>query len=53
MAVWSNALPLTASSLPTAQVQIPARASNEVASDLGLGGGIRQVLRFPPLLTTG
>ena len=25
----------------------------KVASDLGLGGGICQVLRFPPQLTTG
>ena len=29
------------------------RACEKVASDLELGGGFRQVLRFPPLLTTG
>ena len=39
-------------SLTTAWVQIPAWAYEKVASDLGLGGGFRRVLRFPPLLTT-
>ena len=28
-------------------------ACEQVASDLGLGGGFRRVLWFPPLLTTG
>ena len=28
-------------------------ACEKVASDLGLGGGLRRVLRFPPLHTTG
>ena len=31
----------------------PGLGMEEVASDLGLGGGFRRVLRFPPLLTTG
>ena len=35
------------------RVQIPAWACEKVANDLGLGGGFRRVLRFPPLLTTG
>ena len=39
------------SSLLTAWVRIRARACEKVASDLGLGGGFRRVLRFPPLLT--
>ena len=33
--------------------RIPAWACEKDASDLGLGGGFRRVLRFPPLLTTG
>ena len=40
-------------SLTTAWVRIPAWACEKVASDLGLGGGFRRLLRFPPLLTTG
>ena len=32
-------------------LHIPAWAFGKVASDLGLGGGFRRVLRFPPLLT--
>ena len=40
-------------SLTTAWVRIPAWACEKVATDLELGGGIRRVLRFPPLLTTG
>ena len=40
-------------SLTTAWVRILAWACEKVASDLGLGGGFRCVLRFPPLLTTG
>ena len=39
-------------SLTSAWVRIPAWACGKVASDLGLGGGFRRVLRFPPLLTT-
>ena len=34
---WSEALPLTARSLTTAWVPIPAGACEKVASDLGLG----------------
>ena len=33
-------------------VRIPAWTCEKVASDLGLGGGFRRVLWFPPLLTT-
>ena len=40
-------------SLTTAWVRIPAWACEKVASDLGLGGVYRRVLRFPPLHTTG
>ena len=29
-------------------VRIPPGACEKVASDLGLGGGFRRVLRFPP-----
>ena len=53
-AVWSKAPPLTArclSPLP-AWVRILAWACEKVASDLGLGGGFRRVLRFPPPHTT-
>ena len=32
---------------------LPAGACEKVASDLGLGGGFRRVLRFPPPVTTG
>ena len=32
---------------------LPAGACGKVASDLGLGGGFRRVLRFPPPVTTG
>ena len=39
--------------LTTAWVRILAWACEKVASDLGLGGGFRRVLQFPPLLTTG
>ena len=39
-------------SLTTARVRIPAGACEKVNSDLGVGGGFRRVLRFPPLLTT-
>ena len=39
-------------SLTTAWVRIPAWACEKVASNLGLGGGFRRVLQFPPLLTT-
>ena len=54
-AVWSKAPPMTdyTLSFTTACVRIPAWACEKVASDLGLGGGFRRVLRFPPLLTTG
>ena len=41
-------LPLT-----TAWVRIPTWACEKVASDLGLGGGFRRVLRFRPPYTTG
>ena len=51
MAVWSKALPLNASRI-SPLVRIAAGASEKVASDLGLDGGFRQVLRFPPLVTT-
>ena len=46
MAVWSKALPLTASCLSP----LPGFESlpGQVASDLGLGGGFRRVLWFPP-----
>ena len=40
-------------SLTTARVRILAWACEKVASELGLGGGFRRVLRFPPQLTTG
>ena len=50
-------LPLAATdctpSLTTAQVRILAWACEKVASDLGLGSGFGQVLRFSPLPTTG
>ena len=36
-----------------AWVRIPSWACEKVTSDLGLGGGFRRVLRFPPLFTTG
>ena len=39
--------------LTTVWVRVPAWACEKVASDVGLGGGFRQVLRFPTLLTTG
>ena len=48
MAVWSKALPLTAS-----RVRIVAGACEKVESDLVLGGGFRQVFRFPPPVTAG
>ena len=35
------------------QQKDPAWACEKVASDLGLGGGFGQVLRFPALFTTG
>ena len=55
MAVRSKALPLTASclSLTTVRVRIPPGACEKVASDLGLDGCFRRVLRFPPPVTTG
>ena len=40
-------------SLTSVWVRIPAWACAKVGSDLGLGGGFRRVLRFPPLPTTG
>ena len=40
MTVWSKALPLTASFLSP----LSTGACKKVASDLGLGGGLRQVL---------
>ena len=45
-AVWSKAPPATdcTLSLTTACVRIPTWACEKVASDLGLGGGFRQVL---------
>ena len=54
MALWSTALPLTASclsSLPGFKSQ--PGASEEVASDLRLGGGFCWVLQFPPPLPIG
>ena len=39
MAVWSKALPLTASCLSPLCVGIPPGACEKVASDLGLCGG--------------
>ena len=48
MAERSKAPPLTVNCLTPARVRIPAWASEKVASDLGLGDGIRQVLRIPP-----
>ena len=33
--------------------QITPGACEQVASDLGLGGGFHQVFRFPPPVTTG
>ena len=53
MAVWFTDCTL---SLTTTWVRIMASvawACENVASDLGLGGGFRRVLWFPPLLTTG
>ena len=51
---WSKASPLTARCLsPLPGFRIPALVGEKVACDLGLGGGFRQVLRFPPPLTTG
>ena len=48
MAVWPKELPLT-----TARVRIRGRAFEKIISDLGLGGGFRRLLRFPPLVITG
>ena len=50
MAVWPKNLPL---SLTTAQVGIPSRAWEKVASDSGWSSGLHCVLKFPPPLTTG
>ena len=48
MAVWSNALPLTASYLsPLSGFESP-RVSEKVASDLVWGGGFRRLHRFLP-----
>ena len=52
MAVWFKALPLTASCLSPLSGFVPTWACEEVASDLGLGGVFRQVLRFTQLSTT-
>ena len=41
-------VPLTASCLSPL-----SRACEKVASDLGLGGGFRQVIRVPPTVTNG
>ena len=49
MAVWSKALPLTASCLSP----LPGLACEKVASDLWLGGGFLWVLCFLPPVTTG
>ena len=40
-------------SLTTVWVRIPPEACEKVASDLGLCGGFRRVLLFPPPITTG
>ena len=56
MAVWSKALPLTASGLsPLSGFESwPGHVRcKKVASDLGLGGGFRRVLRFLLPVTTG
>ena len=54
MAVWSKAPPLTARCLsPLPWVQIPAWIFEKVASNFGLGGDLRRILWFSPLLTTG
>ena len=47
MAMWCKGLQMTASSLTAARVRIPAGTGENVASDLGLGGGFRRVLQFP------
>ena len=52
MAVWSKALPLTASCLTTVRVQIPPGACENVASELRLSVGFRRVSRVPPPITT-
>ena len=56
MVVWSKTLPLTASCLSQCHYcpgSNPTRACDKVASDLGLVGGLRVVLRFPPPVKTG
>ena len=53
-AVWSKEPPLTVRCLsPLSGFESRSGHFEKVASDLGLGGGFRLVLRFPPLLTTG
>ena len=51
MAKLSKALSLTCQSFTTARVRIPAGACENVAIDLGLGGGLSWVIQFSPLLT--
>ena len=57
MAVWSKALPMTASCLsPLPGVgyhHVRNMRRENITIDLGLGGGFRQVLRFHPPVTTG
>ena len=53
MAVWSKALPPTASSLTTVPVRIPFGECEKDVRDLGLGSGFCRVHRFTPPVTTG
>ena len=52
MAVWCKGLPLTDCSL-SPHARFASRAYEEVTRNLGLGGGFRWVLRFPPPGQTG
>ena len=54
MAVWSKALPLTASCLSPLSgfVSLPGHA-RKLPVTVRLGVGFRQVLQFPPLVSTG
>ena len=52
MADWSKMLPLTTRCRHHCQGQIPAGAREQFDTDIGLVGGFRRVLWFPPPLTT-
>ena len=54
MAMWSKALPHTVSChSPLSRFGSHSGHVRKLASDLGLGSGFRQVLRFSPPVTAG